>query len=214
MTVPVVKMNEAGQELNHIIFDDYFRTANFGGSSAEHTVPVTGRDARTILKGFGLTADFFKGKTVLDIGCGRSLMHKNLVSDGCTPAQSVVLDGRLEAIDFQRRFNPGVIALQGSATELPFKNDAFEIVYSNFCMPIWAKDATEVRQFFDEARRVLRPDGVLAINAMVNFSRTDKQTATKIKEALIEQNDKFEDPSRWIRRATPGWDIVVAKKVA
>lgn len=191
----------------------YRRSTYFGYAKDDYNGPVVGNSARSILRSFRLQPDFFKGKRVLDIGCGLSTIHADLLTIGCAPATSVVLDARSEATKFQREHNPHAIVLQASASHLPFTANEFDIVYSHFCMPMWAKSASEIDQFFKEAVRVLRPAGVLAINGMFNFSQTDEKTSADITNTLMTHDVEFNNPLKWNRLRADSWDIVVAQKV-
>lgn len=161
--------------------------------------PVTGRSTPSVLARFLLRPSQFRGKKLLDVGCGLTALHADLASIGFPPAYSAVVDGCSDVIAWQNRVNPEAHAHQSLGTELPFKNAIFDIVISNFCMPSWAHSPGEIRDFFRETRRVLRRGGILAVNPMIVYTKTDEQTARGMELVIENQLQAFSDPVLWQR---------------
>lgn len=161
--------------------------------------PVTSRSTPSILAGYLLRPSQFKGKALLDVGSGLTTLHADLASIGFAPVYSAIVDACAEVVERQRLVNPDAEAYQSFAAELPFCNERFDIVISNFCMPLWAHNAEEIRGFFQETRRVLRRGGVLAVRPMMFFTKTDSTTASAMESAIEEQQQVFDDPSMWKR---------------
>jgi SAM-dependent methyltransferase len=95
---------------------------------------------------------------VLEVGCGTGQWLAELNSEG-----------RLYGLDFSagmlrqaRRIAPGAGLARGEASQLPFPPSAFDLVYCvNAFHHFESKPA-----FIGQARRILRPGGVLAVTGM------------------------------------------------
>lgn len=161
--------------------------------------PVTGRNTAHILRCFLLRPSQFLGKTVLDVGCGLTTLHADLASIDFSPAYSAVVDSCAEVVAQQKLMNPGADVRQSFATELPFASGAFDLVISNFCMPSWAHSAEEIKDFFQESRRVLRRGGMIAVNPLTILTQTDWQTGSRMESELDDQRQAFDDSAKWQR---------------
>jgi 2-polyprenyl-3-methyl-5-hydroxy-6-metoxy-1,4-benzoquinol methylase len=90
---------------------------------------ATGTDAqrKTILERTNWPADFFKGKLILECGCGAGPDTEALVKLGAT-----VVSVDIAGVDVAKR-NVGAgdrnIFVQASIMDLPFRKEAFDIVY-------------------------------------------------------------------------------------
>lgn len=108
-----------------------------------------------------LVSDIPEGATVLDIGCGNGLMlsfllEKDIYYTGVDIAENLIdiaQERYAEAIESGRaRF------VTGEATELPVKDAEYDYVIS-FAVLHHLPSPLLHRKFFDEIRRVLRPNG-------------------------------------------------------
>lgn len=91
----------------------------------------------------------------LDVGCGTGALAARLASAGYEVAGVDPSGGMLEVL---RRRAPGVDAVQGSGTALPFPDDGFDLVY---CVAVLhhVADHGAVRATLAEMVRVARPGG-------------------------------------------------------
>jgi SAM-dependent methyltransferase len=95
------------------------------------------------------------GRDVLELGCGAAQWSIALAARG---ARMVALDVSISQLGHARRAGPGLPLLQASAEQLPFADDAFDVVFCDhgalgFCDPAVS---------IPEVARVLRPGGLLA----------------------------------------------------
>lgn len=106
-------------------------------------------------------------QAVLDVGCGfggtiahinRQFKHMELVGLNINNNQLERARQQVQAAESNQ-----VTFVQGDACQLPFEKDSFDLVLANEC--IFHFPSRE--GFFQEARRVLRPNGYLAISDFV-----------------------------------------------
>lgn len=107
-----------------------------------------------------VTLDIINGKDVLDVACGEGY-GSFFMSDY---AKSVVgVDISEEAIDHASAVyvKPNLQFLQGSATDLEFPDNSFDVVVSFETI----EHLAEQERMLAEIRRVLRPEGILIISS-------------------------------------------------
>jgi SAM-dependent methyltransferase len=95
---------------------------------------------------------YAEGKDVLEVGAGTGLIMEGL---GSAPKKLVGLDiskGMLKKAS-ERGFN----VVQGSATDLPFENEQFDLAYSFKVLA----HIPAIEKVLSEMSRVLRPGGIL-----------------------------------------------------
>jgi SAM-dependent methyltransferase len=98
------------------------------------------------------------GDHVLDVGCGGGLLLRDALATG---ASATGVDHSEEMVELARRRAPGAQVLLGDAEQLPCADAAFTAVSMSvvfFFLP-------EPVQALREARRVLQPEGRLAVFA-------------------------------------------------
>ena len=103
------------------------------------------------------------GKDVLEAGCGTAYVSAWLARRGARVTGIDVSDEQLAtARRFQREFGLEFPLVHGSAESLPFADESFDLVVSEYGASIWADPAL----WIPEAARVLRPGGhiVLLVN--------------------------------------------------
>lgn len=121
------------------------------------------------------------GDDALDLGSGSG-------TDAFVAALHTGPAGRVSGIDFtaeqltrSRRLRDrdgfGTVAFgQGYVEELPFENDAFDVVLSNGALTLSARKEQVVR----EARRVVKPNGRLAISDIVTEEELPRRIKTDV----------------------------------
>lgn len=97
-------------------------------------------------------------RRVLDAGCGAGRMMPFLAALGCRVGG---IDLSPNMIRRSRRDHGSFPSQVGSLTELPFADASFDGVFSWYST-IHSRDA-DLRRILDEARRVLRPSGLLLV---------------------------------------------------
>jgi SAM-dependent methyltransferase len=101
-------------------------------------------------------------RDVLEIGCGAAQCARWLTSQG---ARTVGLDLSERQLGHARRLNAStgiqVPVVAGTATDLPFPDDTFDVAFSSFGALQFVFDAGRA---VDEAARVLRPGGTFAFS--------------------------------------------------
>ncbi|HSR89588.1 MAG TPA: methyltransferase domain-containing protein [Candidatus Udaeobacter sp.] len=117
------------------------------------------------------------GKKVLDVGAGTGRLSLSLASRG---AQVTALDVSPKMLELVKRKNGKIETVVGDAESLPFENETFDIVTAAFLI-VHLKNPT---RFFDEAYRVLKDGGILAVT---NINQKDPpQVKTKSGKIIIE----------------------------
>jgi ubiquinone/menaquinone biosynthesis C-methylase UbiE len=99
------------------------------------------------------------GDRVLDVACGPGLVagRVNQVSNATCKITGIDLN---EAMITAAKKNPNIDWHLGSATELPFADDSFEVVFCQQGLQFFPDRAAAMR----EMRRVLTPGGQLSLN--------------------------------------------------
>ena len=98
-------------------------------------------------------------RRVVDVGCGTGTLTAKLASLGY---DVVGLDPSRGMLDVLRSRAPGIRAVQGSATELPFDDEAFDLSLSVATMHHIA-DPQAVRAGLMEMVRVVKPGGRILV---------------------------------------------------
>lgn len=115
------------------------------------------------------------GKKILDVGAGTGRLSVPLASRGAHVTALDVSPKMLELIK-----NENIEKVVGDAESLPFENETFDIVTAAFLI-VHLKDPT---RFFDEAYRVLKDGGILAVTNI--NQKSPPQVKTKTGKIIIE----------------------------
>lgn len=99
------------------------------------------------------------GDRVLDIACGTGIVARTAAARVGAAGQVVGLDLNPGMLSVARRIEPEIEWRQGDAAELPFPDASFDRVLCQFGLMFFPDRPAALR----EMRRVLRPDGGLAI---------------------------------------------------
>jgi ubiquinone/menaquinone biosynthesis C-methylase UbiE len=151
---------------------------------------------------FGKIFDYksYKGKPILEVGCGLGCMAMNWAKHG---ALVTAIDlNPVSVYQTRRRFElfrfVGDIR-EADAEELPFKNETFEYVYS------WGvlHHTPGIQQAISEIHRVLSPGGEIGIMLYHRHSLLHK-FVTEYIEGYLHLEDKFSNPLKLASRYGDG----------
>jgi len=131
-------------------------------------------------------ASTLKGR-VLEAGSGRGQLSLPLFSLGTF--ELFCIDLSVEGLKMLRSGAEGIRAIGASSCALPFREESFDFIVSNFMID-WL-DETELERSFEEFFRVLKPQGEAVI--MDIYTRADKPEKRISIEQAFEENNL--DPS-------------------
>jgi SAM-dependent methyltransferase len=133
------------------------------------------------------------GQRVLDVGCGEGRFSRLLAARG---AHVTGLDPTLDLVDRARTLDPTGEYVQGVAEDLPFQENAFDLV----CCYVVLIDVPDYRKAIAEMARVTRPGGrILVANINSYFTATDEKWNVDVVEQTVHLpiRDYFEErPNR------------------
>ena len=110
------------------------------------------------------------GGRVLDVGCGAGLAAAAVADQG---AASWGVDNAATQVTAAARRYPAIAFVRADAAQLPFADESFDAVISNFGIPHFR----DQDGFLREACRVLRPCGVMAFTAWIDPAQKEFSTA-------------------------------------
>jgi len=114
---------------------------------------------------------------ILDVGCGYGRDCKFFIEQGF---DVVGLDSSGEAIKLAEEFVPDGTFIKADATNMPFQDQAFDVVFSHLFMHLLYRDDVR-RKFLKECERVLRPGGLI----IQSFFSTDDSTFGEGEEVAL-----------------------------
>ncbi len=138
-----------------------------------------------ILEYHELPVDVFEGRVAMDLGCGQSDLGSDLALRGI---HAVVLgiDMNRNTLKANRQSESNTIPIQGNLASLPVVDESVGVIIATKSLPMWAKDASDIDNFFSETKRVLELGGFLSIFPIENdiwsgsvFKRAAKKRAVE-----------------------------------
>lgn len=96
----------------------------------------------------------------MDIGCGRGSELRNLIRYGAKPKNLFGIDLLPVRIDEAKTLSPNIDFQCGSAEEIPYDNDMFDIVLQ-FTVFTSVLDMNMKKKIASEMLRVLKPHGII-----------------------------------------------------
>lgn len=124
------------------------------------TRPRPDRRARQLTSARRIVKALRAGGSVLDIGCGTgghlSLIRREAARHGKAVGRTVGIDAAPAMVDIAAR-RRGIGAVHGDALELPFVDQAFDVVYANRILHLVGDPARAAR----EMMRVVLPGGTI-----------------------------------------------------
>jgi ubiquinone/menaquinone biosynthesis C-methylase UbiE len=99
-----------------------------------------------------------KDLRILDVGCGAGAMLRRFLDFGAEPGNCVGIDLAPNHVQSARRLNPNFVFVEGSAAQLPFHDEEFDIVHQATVFTS-VLDPGIKRAMASEIMRTLRPGG-------------------------------------------------------
>jgi SAM-dependent methyltransferase len=107
------------------------------------------------------------GDRVLDVGCGTGVLARAAADRVAAESQVTGLDLNEGMLAVARRLRPKIDWRQGDATKLPFADESYDVVVSQFSLMYFPDRIAALKEMW----RVLRPGGRLAIAVWGPFER-------------------------------------------
>jgi len=98
------------------------------------------------------------GLRILDVGCGSGGQLRRMTDFGAEPKHCFGIDLFTPSLARARRQNPNITFVEGSAAQLPFASDHFDLVFQ-YTVFTSVLDNQLRREIASEIHRVLRPGG-------------------------------------------------------
>ena len=145
---------------------------------------------------FLLPVEFFKGKSVADVGCGNGRIGRLIIPD-CSEYVGVDMSNSLSAFPtFIENFE-AVSLVKASATDLPLEDNSVDIA---LCWGV-LHHTDDPSAAFSELTRITKPGGYILIyvyppkfDGRRNFNQLVRQMAPDISFRLVEQiSDELDD---------------------
>jgi len=129
-----------------------------------------------------------KKTNLLEIGCGPGALAESL-SKWYPQLKIYGIDRDSNFIEFARKTAPHIAFFEGDATELPYKNNTFDVTISNT-----VAEHIEPAKFYGEQYRVLKENGVclvLSARKGINISAQCITEETDLERDIWNRVDKY-----------------------
>lgn len=113
-------------------------------------------------------AEVAPGDRVLDVACGTGVLARTVIGRVGPAGRVIGLDPNEGMLEVARRASPDVEWREGVAEDLPFEDECFDAVVSQFGLMFFEDRVAALR----EMRRVLRPGGRAAVAVWDALERT------------------------------------------
>jgi SAM-dependent methyltransferase len=142
-----------GRDMNHVDPDAVVQAEHATWTRSapiyvENTAKLTSQAVRHLLDAAQLTS----GSRALEVGCGPGHITAMMAETGATVTGVDLVPAMIETA---RRLHPGIAFVEANAEQLPFADDAFDVVLVNFSIHHFARPDVVCA----EIRRVLTPGG-------------------------------------------------------
>ena len=129
-----------------------------------------------------------KNKDILEVGSGRG-GGASYISRYYSPKSYTGLDISVSIIDFCNNYYDigGLYFVKGAAENQPFRNNSFDVVVNIES----ARCYGNLRVFFDEVYRVLRPDGCFLLADMIKKDEVEDMRI-KLKEGRFHISEQYD----------------------
>ena len=149
---------------------------------AEYLLKKTKEDYNLIAKDYARTRHFtwdienlshyvISGEKILDLGCGNGRLLEILKGKDI---DYIGLDSSKELIKIAKSNYPRAKFQVGNALKLPFQSNYFDKVFSIRVLPHFPSQELRL-QFMKEAKRVLKPKGLLILTAWYLYGFSNKR---------------------------------------
>ncbi len=140
-------------------------------------------------------------RRILDVGCGDGAHLRRLVAYDADPRRLAGVDILPERVATARKIDPCLDIRCADASELPFPDHAFDLVFQ---MTVFSLifDAAKLRRVAEEMDRVLKPGGAV-ISYDFRFARDRRHTRPVKSDELATLFPGFEVDARRVTLAPP-----------
>ena len=113
-------------------------------------------------------ADIGLGDRVLDVACGTGVLAFEAAKQVTSLGAVLGLDAAAGMLEVAKRLDPSIEWRQGMAESLPFEDNSFDAVVSQFGLMFFQERATAL----SEMLRVLKPQGTMAVAVWDSLERS------------------------------------------
>jgi ubiquinone/menaquinone biosynthesis C-methylase UbiE len=149
-------------------------------------MPITRRGLDKVLGFHELPIEAFEDATVFDLGCGMSDLGAELATRGIR-AVVTGFDHNPSAFIHYDRTEASTHPVVASLDTLPVGDEAADVVLATYSLPMWGKDPREIKNFYKESQRVVKPGGLLSIFPIAAAARGDHFTTLRPQRFLAAQ---------------------------
>ena len=126
--------------------------------------------AETYARNLSVKVKGLESPKILEVGCGSGETLRKL-REACSSAKYFGLDFSRVALEATKTVNPGCFLVRGDAFHLPFRGEAFDLVYSTGLIEHFPRD--EATELLCEKARVTKTTGTLVAVVPSRYSAID-----------------------------------------